>query len=290
VLRLSSKDWTPQLNFFALVHKSIFSGRFYAGIAGMRVGQIVRYVAIATALASCIAGVSRTWYALRPATGIAAEVSALLDGMELKNGTLDPHRPTPFVPGIRHLANLLGLVFAVPQAFDALPDSILVVDTSAGAQQGAGAGIRFLLTSTSFIVNPSAKVPLQQPYRTIINGGNLVIEEKTVRALLEKHIVRVAVFFILWTGIVTAPVFLLSIAFLSFAAYIFRLDRSKNTLYFLKIACFAASPVYVGTALAALSGAAVPWVWHAFILVSMFVMFRGVSAAAKNTDQSRNLE
>jgi hypothetical protein len=240
-------------------------------------------------LVTCIAGIARTWYALDPATGIAAEVSALLNGMELKNGSLDPRRPTPFVPGTQHLSNLLGIVFAMPQAFDGLPDSVLVVDTSAGAAKRASAATRFLLTSTSLIVNPSTKVSMQQQYGNFLNVKNLVMEEPLLRALIKKHIVRVAFFFMMWNGIVTVPVFLLSIVFLTFAAYIFRLDRSKNILYFLKMACFAATPVYVGTPLAAVAGSTLPWTWHAFILAATFVMFRGVAAAARDADQSRDI-
>jgi hypothetical protein len=277
-----------ELHFFTLVHKSIVSGRFYTEISGMRPWHAVRFVVIASVLATCVAGVSRAWYALDPVTGIAAEVSALLNGMEFKDGSLDPRRPTPFVPGTQHLSNLLGIVFAMPQAFDGLPDSVLVVDTSAGASKKAGAATRFLLTSKSLIVNPSTKVSMQQSYSNFFTVKNLVMEEPLLRALIKKHIVRVTLFFMMWNGIVTVPVFLLSIVFLTFAAYIFRLDRSKNILYFLKMACFAATPVYVGTALAAVAGSTLPWSWHAFILVATFVMFRGVTAAARDADQSKN--
>jgi hypothetical protein len=270
------------LSLFSDLHNSIFSSRFYETVSEKSAGETARFIVLVCVLTAVVSGAAHTYYSFDRKTGIAAQVSALLNGMEFKNGSLDPHAATPYIPGAAHLEKLLNTIFCVPRFFTALPDSYFVVDTSESALSRKSPLTQILMGRRNLYVNPGTPVRFVIPYSLFLRGGDLVVTEESVRVLLKKNLVVVASNFFIETGLVNTFVFLLSIAFLTFAAYIFRLERARKFWNFLKIACFAASPVYAGTNIVAFSGTTFAWTWHILILVATFVMFRGVQASQKN--------
>jgi hypothetical protein len=272
-----------ELSLFGDLHSSIFSSRFYESIADKSAGEAVRFFILVCIGTAIISGAAHTYYSFDRKTGIAVQVSAMLNGMEFKNGSLDPHIATPYVPGTMHLEKLLNTLFCVPRFFTDLPDSFFVIDTSKSALAKKSLRTQILMGGRYLYVNPGTPVSFTVPYSLMVQGGDLVVTEESVRILLKKYLVVVASNFFIQTGFINTLVFLLSIVFLTFAAYIFRLERARKFGNFLKIACFAASPVYAGTNLVALSGTTFFWTWHVLILIATFVMFRGVMASQKNT-------
>ena len=271
------------MSLFGDLHSSIFSARFYESISEKSAGEAVRFFIIVCIGTAIISGAAHTYYSFDKKTGIAAHVSAMLNGMEFKNGSLDPHRATPYVPGTVHLEKLLNTLFCMPGFFTELPDSFFIVDTSTSARSRKSPRTQILMGERYLYINPGTPISFTIPYSLILQGNDLVVTEESVQVLLKKYLVVVALNFFIQTGFVNTLVFLLSIVFLTFAAYIFRLDRARKFGNFLKLACFAASPVYVGTNFVALSGTTFFWTWHVLILIATFVMFRGVMASQKNT-------
>lgn len=270
------------MSLFSDLHSSIFSARFYGSIAEKSAGEAVRFFILVCIGTAIISGAAHTYFSFDRKTGIAVQVSAMLNGMEFKNGSLDPHTVSPYIPGTMHLEKLLNTLFCMPRFFTELPDSFFIVDTSKSALSRRSPRTQILMGERCLYVNPGTPVSFTVPYSLVMQGKDFVVTEESVRALLKKYLVVVASNFFAQTGFVNTLVFLLSIVFLTFAAYIFRLERARKFGNFLKIACFAASPVYVGTNFVALSGTTFFWTWHVLILISTFVMFRGVMASQKN--------
>jgi hypothetical protein len=273
------------VSFFSDLHNSIFSARFYGSVSEKSAGEALRFIVVVCVLTAVVSGAAHTYYSFDRKTGMAAQAAAMLDGMEFKNGSLDPHVATPYLPGTDHLEKLLKTLFCVPRFFTSLPDSYFVVDTSEAAVPRKNPRTQILMGRRNLYLNPGTSVRFVVPYSLLLRGSDLVVTEESVRTLLVKNIVVVASNFIMETGLVNTIVFLLSIVFLTFAAYIFRLERARKLGEFLKIACFAASPVYAGTNIVAFSGTTFPWTWHIMILFATFVMFRGVQASQTNTDK-----
>jgi hypothetical protein len=273
------------VRFFSDLHNSIFSARFYETVSEKSPGETLRFIVLACVLTAVVSGAAHTWYSFDRKTGIAVQVSALMSGMEFKNGALDPHIAMPYMPGAAHLEKLLNTIFCVPRFFTALPDSYFIVDTSENALARKSPLTQILMGRRNLYVNPGTPVKFVVPYSLFLRGSDLVVTEQSVGVLLKKNLFVVASNFFMETGLVNTFVFLLSIVFLTFAAYIFRLERARKFGNFLKIACFAASPVYAGTNIVAFSGTTFPWTWHILILAATFVMFRGVQASQKNPGQ-----
>ena len=271
------------MSLFGDLHSSIFSARFYERISEKSAGEAVRFFILVCIGTAIISGAAHTYFSFDRKTGIAVQLSAMLNGMKFKNGSLDPHVATPYVPGTMHLEKLLNTLFCMPSLFTELPDSFFIVDTSKSALLRKSPHTQILMGERYLYVNPGTSVSFTVPYSLIVKDGDLVVTEESVQVLLKKYLVVVALNFFIQTGFVNTLVFLLSIVFLTFAAYIFRLERARKFGNFLKTACFAASPVYVGTNFVALSGTTFFWTWHVLILIATFVMFRGVMASQKNT-------
>jgi len=276
------------LSIFSDLHYSIISGRFYTTVLERSAGEILRFVALVCLLTALVSGAAHTYYSFDRKTGIAAQVAGLIGGMEFKDGSLDPHAVVPRFPAVESVEKLLNTLLGVPRFFSDLPDSIFIIDTAASALSRKSPRTQILLGKRSLYVNPGTPVSFTIPYSFVAKEGTLVVTEESVRSWLMGHITEVAINFIVETGLVNTLVFLLSIAFLTFAAYIFRLERERKFGEFLALACFAASPVYVGTNLVALSGTTFFWTWHVMILFATFVMFRGVMASRRDTDRPIN--
>jgi hypothetical protein len=278
------------MNFFRFLNDSVFSRQFYKNVPDMSAWDVIKFVVIICAVTAVFSGLSHTFYFYNKKTGIPAELTAMFGGMEFINGSLDPHRATPYAPDTRHLSKIFRTLFSMPQFFNDLPDSFLVVDTSSASLSRRSIVTQFLLTEKYLYANPGSTLNFKMPYTAILGGKNIVVSEASVRELLKKNMRGVAFNCIVQAGFLNTGIFILSIVFLTFAAYIFRIERFRGIVEFLKIASFAASPVYVGTNLVALSGTAFPWTWHVLILISTFVMFRGVQASGKNADWSEKKE
>lgn len=272
------------MNIFATLHKSIVSGRFYETVPAMPVRSVVKFFLLICLLTTLICGISHLWYAVHAPAGLAAETAEALGGIELKSGVLDPHRPVPYVPDNTHVSRAFELVFWLPQSSTMVPDSFVVVDTNANSLARIGNNTLFLLSSRRLVVNPGSPFSYGRSYAELFGTRHLIVDRNSIQNLLVAQLPLLALFYCAWTAIADTAVYFMSvvcIAFVALAAYIFSVNRPRSPGEFLKMAFFAASPLYIGTNIVAVSGTGIAWTWHVFILVSTVVMLRGVMHASR---------
>ena len=101
--------------------------------------------------------------------------------------------------------------------------------------------------------------------------------------LLRKNVLGLFIWFFIQLGVFTTGTICVSIIFLTFAVYIFRIDKKEKAGLYFKKACFAATPIFIGTNLVALSGTRIANTWYVLLMIAGFVMVRGVKADQKAT-------
>lgn len=272
------------MNTFTVLHRSIFSPQFYREARSFSRGKAFRFVVAICCITACITGASRTYYAFDETDGIPAQAAAAFFGMEIRDGRLDPHVKTPYVPEVSHLSILLNTVFCLPHLFDSLPDSFVVVDTAPQALSAMRPATQILLSANYVYVTPKSPLSFKIPYSSLIpRPGSLKITRQSVRTFCLKHLGAMFFNFSMISGVLETGVFLLSIIFLAFAAYIFRSERTSPAGPCFVMACYAAAPIYIGTNLVAISGTSFPWTWPVLIFFSTIVMSRGVRASVQTT-------
>lgn len=271
-----------RINFFLKIHKSIIAPEFFGAIAGFSGKTVCIFVVQMCLLTAAISGGAYTYYALDVNKGLPAGISEMLPGMSLKNGVLDPGRPTPYYPSRRSVSNVLNVVFCVPGLFDEAVDSSVVVDTAAGRTLGNGAREKVLLASRFLEVKSKSSKPIRLDYAKWMPGiKNLAFTKEGIKRFLLLDIAGVAFNFFIQSGAINTGVFCMSIMFLCFAACIFRMEKKKTFGRCFKMASFAVSPIFVGVNLMALSGTQFPLGWHLLLIISTVVLFRGVNAERK---------
>jgi hypothetical protein len=155
----------------------------------------------------------------------------------------------------------------------------MVVDTSATPVRPASAN-SILLTSREAVLTSELIRPVKISYEIIIpKAGEFRFSIDNVNQLLKSYRTGIAFNFCILQGIMNSGIFFLSISFLTLAAYIFRTQREQKIAFFLKLSCFAATPVFLGVNLFSLGGVEVGQWWYLFLMVSVFILFRGVRSS-----------
>jgi hypothetical protein len=268
------------VNPFSLLNKSIVSPQVYREIILFSPWRPLRFFIVMCVMTAFVSGGSRTFYAFDPVSGLPAQVSTAFSGMEIRDGRLIPQRPTPYVPDASHLSAVLNTIFCIPHFFDSLPESFLVVDTAKEALATVKPQTQILLSSQYMYIGPKSSMTFKIPYTSLMQGKTAMsITAESIKEFCMKHIVSMVLHFSAISGMAAAGVFLFSIIFLAFAAYIFRIERKVPVGRFFVMACYAASPIYIGTNLVVLSGTSLQWTWHVLIFISTIVMFRGARAS-----------
>jgi hypothetical protein len=159
----------------------------------------------------------------------------------------------------------------------------------------------FVIIDTAKVINYKIKVPVillsydkilfyeigsisEFSYKDFLfKSENLVFKTDEIHSFLMQHIpdicIRLIGTHLLWTS----TTLLLSILFLSFASYIFRLDRRNTFGLFFKFACYAVTPLVIGKMVLAVAGVNFAWVWHLLIFFSTIVLFRGLLAVGNSS-------
>ena len=271
-----------RINFFLKIHKSVVSPDFYVAIVNFSGKTACIFVVQLCLLTAAISGSAYTYYALDVNKGLPARISEMLPGMSLKNGVLDPGRPTPYYPSKSSVSNVLNMVFCVPGLFDEAPDSSIVVDTAPGKTLEKNARSKVLLASRSLEIQSKSSKAVRLSYAQWLPGaGSVVFTKDGIRRFLLLDIAGVAFNFCIQAGAVNTGIFCMSIVFLGFAACIFRIEKKKTFGRCFKMACFAVSPIFLGVNLLALSGTHFPVGWHIMLIISTVVLIRGINAERK---------
>jgi len=258
--------------FFSDLHRSIFDPHFYRDAIARPRLRVVMFLFKLLLLTALITGFSKSYYLLHSTRGIAPVINVLFGDLEIRDGRLSASREVPYeLPG-GLVAGLMSRLVGYANFFERAPDNFVVVDTRAPAAYGAETAPGILLGETSARFS---EIRVDIPYERIV-GKNFSFTVPAIQAFLDKNKLSFALhFFILnfFFGLFTVT---LSVFFLSLAAYIFSVDRAKGFKYFFRLACFAITPVMVGTALVSISGVDAAWSWHLFIIISTIVMFRAI--------------
>ena len=267
------------MNFLVQVHRSIFEPRFYSEVLEFRGLHVIGFIVRLILIASTLCGIANTFYVIDREKGIPPYVESTFKGMVIKDGVLNPNRATPYVPAAYLVGPLFDRMLNLPHVFDSIPDNFLVVDTGKTAwtlQQGAV----FVMRSTHIEVHANAKSSINLPYKVILGGKDMDFTVDNVHSYLKSHFLGITFNNIIWNGFVCSGLMLFSVFFLALAAFIFRVERGRRLGHYIRIACFASSPIAVGSVLVALAGVKLPWTWHVLIFFSTSVMFRAIIATS----------
>ncbi|MCL2689110.1 MAG: DUF1189 family protein [Chitinispirillia bacterium] len=265
------------MKFFSSLHKSIFDPAFSKEAVKLPAGRCIMFLLKLLVLTALISGLAKTYYLLHPERGAASVISAMFNGIEIRDGRLETEREVPFeMP--KDLTGALLDDFVGFKVFEQVPDNFLVVDTRnpipAGDEMTGAAKVVLRDTSVFF-----KDMRIEVPYRLLV-GKNFEFTEPAVQRVLQKNVLSFVLNFFMFSFVFTLFTVLMSVFFLSAAAYLFSFQRTKKFVYFLKIACFSISPVMIGSALVAVSGVRAEWAWYIFVILSTMIMFRAMAHAS----------
>jgi len=271
------------MGFFSDLHRSMFDPYFYREAAARPAGRVVLYALMLLVFSVLLMGASRTYYIVDHERGIAPLVSAMFSGMEIRDGRLVTEREQPFeVPGDM-LAALISRFVGDERLFERAPANFMVVDARTPPTYAAGSAPQVLLGETAVEFR---EMGFKMPYEQIIGGRNFLFTVPAIQEFLNRNIASLAAHFFIVTFFYGFFTLMLSVFFLSLAAWIFSVERARGVRYFARLAAFAISPVMLGTALVSLSGVSASWTWHVFIVISTLLMFRALMNASTDTDKA----
>jgi hypothetical protein len=274
------------LKLFIYAHRSITDPAFYREVVAFGSGRVVLFLIELVVLSALLDGVSHTRQLFDRGKGLPAVLPSLLPGMEIRDGRLDPKRPTPFVADRAYGVALGKLLEVVPGVTAEYGDSFVVVDTAQGAFHHMSTATRYGFGPEYIVINSPPFPPTVVPYTAAGPGRGAAPAAQVVVNLLRLHLGLVFCVLAIQHCAVTTANVLFAVFFLAVAAYIFRREKAGHFKAFLKMACFAVSPLPIGRALVALSATRAEWMWHASIIVSTFVMFRAVRGMSQKRDRA----
>jgi hypothetical protein len=275
------------LKFFNFVHRSIFDSSFYKEVASFSRKTVVLYFIKLLFFTVLITGLAHTYYLLHPQRGISSKIELLFSGMEINEGVLIPNRETPYFPPSYLMNPVIEQFTGSANVLNNSIDSLLVIDTLESSTLSPK--IPYVLKKDRVMLRYN-NVVFNIPYRDFLKDiKHFRFTSGEIRQLLGQNLE------FLLTSCLTVSFFsnffllIFSIFFLGIAAFIFRVERGKKFLFYIRNACFAVTPIAVGTILIGLSGVKLAWTWHVLIFISTVVMFRAIVALTKPANDNREI-
>ena len=223
-----------------------------------------------------ITSIAHTVYLIGGRQGIPEGLAAAFPGMELRDGILHPPVDTPYFPPAYLMAPLFNQLIGLPAMFNQEADSIVLVDTSERSNVPLKVPLIILKARTIEVILGTG-TQMEFTYEHILFGAkDLLFTVDHLRRFLLSHVGGIFFGYLFSTLVHQGVLILFSIFFLAGAAFIFRIDRLRTFREYLKVASFAVSPMAVGSALVAISGVKIAWIWHILIFLSTMVMFRAI--------------
>ncbi len=240
--------------------------------------EIIRYILKLLLFFSVLSSCADSWYLIHGERSISRMVAAAFPGMALRDGILHPPSKTPYVPPSYLVSPIFNQLFGLPAVLNQEVDSLVVVDTSYRSNVPLKVPM-ILLKAREAVVVLAANTTMKFSYENILLGTrDLLFTADAIELFLKRHIGGIFFGYLFSTMLHQGAVILFSIFFLGLAAYIFRVDRERTLKEYMKTSSFAISPIAVGSALAAISGAKIEWMGHFLIFLSTIVMFRAILA------------
>ena len=270
------------MNFFLQIHRSIFDQAFYREAPSLGRRAVFLFVIKLVLIASGISALAHTCYVFSASRGTAGAIAAAMKGIEIKDGRLKSDRPLPYEIPARDLNLIYSRFITIPATIDTQQTPRFIVDTSANAPARTVPSI--IMRSTDVAFYPATGAPQLVPYykKSWYGPANLQFTESGTRAILKKAVVWIFLINLLWDGLCCAALVLFCICMLGLAAYIFRVERGRNSAYFFRIAGFAITPIPIGMVIIALSDVNIPGSWHFLVVLSVVVMFRALTVGMRD--------
>lgn len=275
------------MKFFNFVHRSIFDSSFYKEVASFPRKTVVLYFIKLLFFTVLITGLAHTYYLLHPQRGISSKIEQLFSGMEINEGVLIPNRATPYFPPSYLMNPVIEQFAGSAQVLNNSTDSLLVVDTSESSTLSPD--IPYVLKKDRVVLRYN-KMTFSIPYSDFLKDvKHFRFTSGEIRQFLSHNLQFVL------TSCLTVSFFsnffllIFSVFFLGIAAFIFRVEGSKKFLFYIRNACFAVTPIAVGTIMIGLSGVKLAWTWHILIFISTVVMFKAIVASTKPANDNREI-
>lgn len=271
------------MNFFNELHRSMVDPLFYKEVLTFKRSRVALYVMLLLLITSIVTVMAQWWYQIESDDGIPEAVELALSGMEIKDGQLDPHVQTPFVPPSKKSWPLMSAVFFQNGMIQAT-DTLLFVDTAASQTFKLKAPYFALGKERLFFNYDDKYFKASISYTILLNGKKqLKFTASEIRSLLKSpsFLPMILISLFVTTMIQNIVTILFSIIFLAVAAYIFRIERLTGFSIFLRASTFAITPMALGLMLIEVAGVQIVWGWHLLIFISTIVLFRGVVAIGK---------
>jgi len=263
---------------------------FYKEVLTFKRSRVALYVILLLLLTSVITVIAQWWYQIESDDGIPNAIELALSGMEIKDGMLDPHVQTPYVPPSKNSWPLMSAVFFQNGMIQAT-DTLLFIDTTSSPVFKFKAPY-FALGKDRVYVNYDDKYfKASISYAILLNGKqNLKFTASEIRKLLTSlsFLPTIIISLFITTMFQSVMTILFSILFLAIAAFIFRIERSAGFSIFVRASTFAITPMALGLMLIEVAGVQVVWAWHLLIFISTIVLFRGVVAIGKASSEKES--
>ena len=274
------------MNFFLQLHKSITDPPFYKEVLNLPRLSIANFFFKLLMFTALLTALSQTYYLVDSERGIPKLIDAIFPDMEIKNGVLDPKTTTPYIPPSYLVLPVFNQMFGSPHIFDTDSDSILIIDTGDVIDYPIKVPV-IMMKSDRIVFYFNAETSFRIPYNNLLFGQkDLLLTAEGIQGFMIKNIISIFLWCFFSNSIQSAMLLIFSTLFLAVAAFIFRVERERKISHYFRTACFAVSPISVGSVLIGISGVKIAWTWHILIFISTIVMFRAIMASATTKDSS----
>ncbi|NLG18254.1 MAG: DUF1189 family protein [Fibrobacter sp.] len=275
------------MSFFKKLHRSIVDPLFYKEVLTADKWFIAGFLFQLLLLTSLLTSLSQVYYMLDDQRGIAKPIEMAFPETKIVNGKLKTALQLPYTPPKYLIMPVFDQLFGVP-GIGSDSDSLLILDTA----RTAGNSLKVptvIMGSEKLFMFLSEKTVLQVPYKILLGNGKFTFKAEQIRSFFVANLMSITLFFFFASLTQNFFMIFFSVSFLAVAGYLFRVERGRSLGHYLRTACFAVSPICVGSILVGFSGVKLFWTWHILIFISTIVMFRAITASGKPADKSGEL-
>ncbi len=273
------------MNFFLQIHRSIIDPSFYKEALSFPKKKVILFLVKLILITVFVLASTYTWRVIDPVRGLPAILPALFPYMHITHTTMTPNAGTPYVANPLHVADCIALFTNSPLSTFETRDSAVVVDSRSDIAIDKNSSILFLLAADLIHVKISPDIYFTFPYSLFLSKNEEVtFTNQGISGYLRRRLITVFLNFYVQHCIVFGLNIVISLFFLSFAAFIFRTRVIKKFRGYLKLAAFAITPVALETILLTIAGVTAVWLWHIAVFISVFILYRGINYIAKQTE------
>ena len=278
------------MNFFLQIHRSIIDPSFYKEALSFSKKRVILFLVKLILITVFILASAYTWRVMDPSHGLPAILPALFPHMHITHTTMTPNAVTPYVANPLHVADCIALFTNTPLSTFEMRDSAVVVDSRSDIAIDKNSSILFLLTADLVHVKINPEIYFTFPYSVFVSKKEEVtFTSDGIAAYLRRRLITLFLNFYLQHCIIFGLNIVISLFFLSLAAFIFRTRYIKKFRGYIKLAAFAITPIAVETIMITVAGVSAPWLWHIAVFVSVFILYRGINYIARQANDASPL-